>query len=125
MLQKLVQSTMFQRIRSLIVSADGVRQRMFQPKCTIARGWTDRRGCLRPAVHRNRFGGFECQEHIDLHNQVVAAHPDWKEQPDSFFNPGVLVSKIDGDTFLGKLHLMIAYFIYKRFGKKIGVQRRK
>jgi hypothetical protein len=84
-----------------------------EAKCTIARDWTDRKGCGKIAVYRNRFGGFECQEHFNAYKRFLDANPDYIPQPDSFFNQGVIIPTTNGDTLFGKFYLMIAYFIYR------------
>lgn len=79
---------------------------IFKPKCTIANGWSDRRGCGKDAVGRNKFGGFECVFHHSLPKNT---------QPDSFFNKGVLVQEIDEPSF----RLTIAYLAYKALGVRL------
>ncbi len=81
---------------------------MLSPKCTIWMGWTGP-VCGLKAVRRNRFGGFECQWHSSL--------CDNKTQPDSYFN--LIVKEIGSVTFMERMNLRLAYWVYKLFGKQL------
>ncbi len=81
-----------------------------KPKCTIQRDWGDKRKCGKDAIHRNRFGGFECPEHYEMPRG---------SQPDSFFNKGTLKEEIHADTWWGLIQLHVAYTFYKLFRIKL------
>lgn len=79
------------------------------PKCSMAvgSGWIGSHSCGKPAIFRNRFGGYECQEHHDLYEYVMSS-PAYRKQDDECFSPGIIVKPIDGRTLLGRLQLILA-----------------
>jgi len=86
----------------------------FQPRCTMARDWPDRRRCGYAAIARNKFGGYVCPWHHYLPRDT---------QPDNYFKPGTLCSEIETDTLLGKLYLSIAFFFHTKYGVRLGAKR--
>lgn len=70
----------------------------FKPKCSIWLNWSGP-SCGKPAIARNRFGGFECNWHHSL---------PLNTQPDHYFAPGVLVRPIGPESWL---RLRVAYLV--------------
>ena len=77
--------------------------KFFQPRCMVRINLNDEQRCIEPATVRNSWGKFECEWHNNLLKDDKHSRKD----------------EIYADSTLGKMHLLIAYFLHTGFGIKI------